>query len=583
MKNKIKAVAVVFTVLLLCLQSVAFAAMNDSNVLTFTGTKSPGFPAIIEDGTHKPMNTLKLQDTINSREMVAYAVDTQCEPKPNHTYSTCNLEDGFFGAEVAKKVRTILNNSFPFATIAEIERRSGLTANNQVAVSAAQLAIWQLTNGKAYQPYVQPDNGDAARVNALKDWYLTLSGTAPVSVVSNIDVKHTIASDGTLDIAYKPTGKNTDGTDISLICSLNPSMPSTTKPIDAEGYCHTVVSNPPPTLSAIISGFQYLTKDAYLYYPQGGGASSQLLAGITDSAHRVQRTVPIECTPPVTGGSIKITKTDSCTTLPMSGVQFKISQQSNFTAPVYTITTNASGIAEKTGLAAGTWYIKEVSAPAGYMPITDVITVSVGANSVTELPIKNTPYSGIKILKVDQSNNPLAGGKFSIYAGGSATGTPLYSNLTTNASGIVIQNTLAPGEYTVLETEAPAGYVKAPNPITLTLLLGQTKEAKFVNTCIATSTIKILKVDPNNQPLAGGKFSIYSGSTTTGTPLYTNLTTNASGIVTQGGLAAGTYTVLETEAPAGYVKAPNPITLTLSVGETKEAKFVNTCVTTSAI
>ncbi|MEG1984238.1 MAG: SpaA isopeptide-forming pilin-related protein, partial [Oscillospiraceae bacterium] len=129
----------------------------------------------------------------------------------------------------------------------------------------------------------------------------------------------------------------------------------------------------------------------------------------------------------------------------------------------------------------------------------------------------------------------------------------------------------------VLETEAPAGYVKAPNPITLTLLAGETKEAKFVNTCAVPSTIKILKVDPNNQPLAGGKFSIYSGSTTTGTPLYTNLTTNASGIVTQGGLAAGTYTVLETEAPAGYVKAPNPITLTLLAGETKEAKFVNTC------
>ncbi|MEG2524683.1 MAG: SpaA isopeptide-forming pilin-related protein, partial [Oscillospiraceae bacterium] len=267
--------------------------------------------------------------------------------------------------------------------------------------------------------------------------------------------------------------------------------------------------------------------------------------------------------------------------VPLAGGVFSIYAGSSATGtPLYTnLTTGSNGLVLQGNLAAGTYTVLETQAPTGYIKAPNPITVTLAASEVKQITFTNTPAynSGIQIIKVDEGNLPLAGGVFSIYAGSSATGTPLYTNLTTDSTGKVLQSGLIAGTYTVLETQAPAGYVKANVPQTVVLAVNETSDVKFVNTREASSAIQIIKVDQYNLPVAGAKFSIYAGSTTTGTPLYTNLTTNSSGVVLQGGLAAGTYTVLETEAPAGYQKSPNPITVTVAAKETKNVNFVNTC------
>ncbi|MEG1019155.1 MAG: SpaA isopeptide-forming pilin-related protein, partial [Oscillospiraceae bacterium] len=420
MKSKVKAFAIVFMALLLCLQPFVGAASNLSDDLTHTGAAQAGYPAIIAGGAHLPISSFYLASTAAGSQLEAYSADSASSAVVGHHYSVINLEDAFFGAANAKKLRTILLNSYPFTSLSSIQTASGLQIlTPQEAISAAQLAVWYLTNGTAYDPYVSPDIGEASRVRALRDWYMTQPDTAPLSTIANIAIQHSFETNGSLNIAYRATQPN-----IPLTCTLSPNVASTTQPLDSQGFAHTIVPNPPASLVASVSGSQSVSRDAFFYAPHGGRSAAQSMAGVTSGTIALKNTVTIEC-PPISGGGIKIIKIDSATGNPLPGVEFLISQNANFSNPVYTVTTDASGIALKTGLAAGTWYVKEVAPPSGYMPITEVFTVVVGT-AIVELDVKNTPYSGIKILKVDENNLPLAGGVFSIYAGSSATGTPLY-------------------------------------------------------------------------------------------------------------------------------------------------------------
>lgn len=93
------------------------------------------------------------------------------------------------------------------------------------------------------------------------------------------------------------------------------------------------------------------------------------------------------------------------------------------------------------------------------------------------------------------------------------------------------------------------------------------------NVTISTHAIAIKKVDQSGNPLAGAEFQfpfyvkeakdiddayIYAG-TTADAGLTNTLTTGADGLIIVKGLAAGTYKITETEAPAGYNKIDGEI------------------------
>lgn len=118
-----------------------------------------------------------------------------------------------------------------------------------------------------------------------------------------------------------------------------------------------------------------------------------------------------------------------------------------------------------------------------------------------------------------------------------------------------------------------------------------------VETNVSTFGFQLSKVNGNDKALAGVKFTL-TKENDEGTKYYYTmsdagnvvgfksekyeLSTNAEGKISFDGLAAGTYTLTETEAAVGYLLLKNPITVTIgsdgkvSIGEETSAEAENT-------
>lgn len=82
----------------------------------------------------------------------------------------------------------------------------------------------------------------------------------------------------------------------------------------------------------------------------------------------------------------------------------------------------------------------------------------------------------------------------------------------------------------------------------------------------ATGAVTLTKTDKaTGKALAG---AVYDLQDTTGKVIKADLTTNAEGIITYSGLAAGKYQFVETKAPAGYELSPAPIPFEIKADDT---------------
>ena len=111
---------------------------------------------------------------------------------------------------------------------------------------------------------------------------------------------------------------------------------------------------------------------------------------------------------------------------------------------------------------------------------------------------------------------------------------------------------------TLAEGATPGHYMN-----TAWVAFEDTKSAE-VTVNLTTFGIEVFKYDQSNSkaPLEGAKFTLTdaNGNTWTGE-------SDANGIVTFNALAAGTYSLVETEAPKGYVKSDKSLPITIAAGE----------------
>ena len=332
-------------------------------------------------------------------------------------------------------------------------------------------------------------------------------------------------------------------------------------------------------------------------------------------------TVPNE---KITGSyDLQLIKQDSESTAKLSGAKFTV--RINNGGPVE-YTTNGSGIIsinniEITETGTDTITIEETQAPTGYNKIIGTLTINVTktisdgeyvasnaqltgntagstinlSNGLITVTVPNEKIKGsynLQLIKQDSENqNALQGAKFTVRINNGQT-----QEYMTNDSGIIEINDIAITEtgtdtITIEETQAPTGYNKIINTLTVTVTKTVQGESYIASNAEFTTdtqpqgstinlsnglitvtvpnekikgsyNLQLIKQDSENQnALQGAKFTVRINNGQT-----QEYTTNDSGIIEINDITitetgTDTITIEETEAPTGYNKIIDILTI----------------------
>ena len=245
-----------------------------------------------------------------------------------------------------------------------------------------------------------------------------------------------------------------------------------------------------------------------------------------------------------------------------------------------------------------TVYLKEITAPKGYVVNTTAYNVKLVASKTTTTTVPDkeqlgelTVYKEGQVLaRADVSENGTVfqyenrrqkGAVYNVYAGEdiiSAYGAKIYSkgdlvkeNLSTDENGACILKNLHLGTYVVKEMQAPENFYNAGEEKTVTLsYAGQNVEVVFSDVTFTNdrqkADVSVVKKDKDTEnPLSGGVFALYAGSDIANADgnvvvkkgtLIEKLTTGADGKAAfNADLPIGfSYVVKEEQAPQGYLR-----------------------------
>lgn len=220
-----------------------------------------------------------------------------------------------------------------------------------------------------------------------------------------------------------------------------------------------------------------------------------------------------------------------------------------------------NGKFELTELPTGKYTITEINNAEGYLPKTQVKTITVTKDATASAEFVNKVIVGnVTLTKVDEDypENKLTGAIFTVYKSDKKT---VVGTLKETETGVYSLEGLVYGEYYVQETKAPKYFVRDVNFYYFQIVNdGETVEVSndelgkgtFINSP-QKGKIKIVKTSYNNK-VEGFKFEV-SGTTYTGQTFKKTYTTDKDGIIRITDLRAGEYTIHEVKdsASAGYL------------------------------
>ena len=232
----------------------------------------------------------------------------------------------------------------------------------------------------------------------------------------------------------------------------------------------------------------------------------------------------------------------------------------------------------------GTWAIREIESPKGFVLSEEEIPVTIGkVDEVVEIELVNFYITGkIELTKVDEDypENKLTGAVFEVYADKNGDGKldkddELLGTMGEVEKGVYQMGDLRYGKYLVREKTAPEGFVLDEGVYGVSIEEnGKTYAVEnkagvgFINTA-RKGSLKIVKTSSNGK-LEGFSFRV------TGTDYDQTFKTDKNGEIFIEGLRIGEYTVSEVSdnASAGYI-LPADKQATVKVGATTIVQMHN--------
>ena len=341
-----------------------------------------------------------------------------------------------------------------------------------------------------------------------------------------------------------------------------------------------------------------ITKD-YSAYKISTGSGNQDLAlvfgeGVDDEKYVDFKVSWIEL------ATVEVMKKDSAADVNLAGAVFGIYSDPDCKNLITTMPeTDSNGKSSATIVKTqDTVYLKEITAPKGYVVNTTAYNVKLVASKTTTTTVPDKEQLGeLTVYKEGQvltgadvsengtvfqyENRRQKGAVYNVYAGEdiiSAYGAKIYSkgdlvkeNLSTDENGACILKNLHLGTYVVKEMQAPENFYNAGEEKTVILsYAGQSVEVVFSDVTFTNdrqkADVSVVKKDKDTEnPLSGGVFALYAGSDIANADgnvvvkkgtLIEKATTGADGkAVFNADIPIGfSYVVKEEQAPQGYLR-----------------------------
>ena len=272
--------------------------------------------------------------------------------------------------------------------------------------------------------------------------------------------------------------------------------------------------------------------------------------------------VQVLMTNKMTPGGVVLSKTDAKTGEALQGAVFEL-QDKDGKSLQSGLATDDSGKLAIDGLEPGDYQFVETQAPTGYdldaTPVT--FTIEKSQTEAVQVTKTNQPTVGSVVLtKIDsKTRDKLAGAAFELR---DSNNKVVLKDLVTDGNGKLAINDLKPGEYQLVETQAPTGYVLDATPIEFVVKSDKSSQENLTKTNKGQEkSVRIEKRDSRtNELLSGAKFKLLDSK---GKTIKEEITTDKNGIATIEGLEEGSYQLIETQAPTGYILDKTAIRFTI--------------------
>ena len=196
----------------------------------------------------------------------------------------------------------------------------------------------------------------------------------------------------------------------------------------------------------------------------------------------------------------------------------------------------------------GKYTYKEILAPESYELCVTEFSFTVDSEGKVEGRTDVADdYTRFYIMKVDESNKPLAGVRFGLYA---TETNYLVKTAVTDEKGLATFEKVPYGEYYIQEKDPLPGYVRDYTRVPVTVdgtFINPKEPLAIINNC--PTEILMLKLSQDEKVLPGAEFGLFNED---GEQIMTTVS-DENGLIRFTHVEQGRYSVRETKAPDGYL------------------------------